>query len=198
MSQETTIRLFRDEADRENPYVRAILRYGERQAPGRYAFQCLGETDPRAGELQEVPTVVIRPFSRYVSFAHPGLDLEGYATYFSGHGVHVPPVVSAILTHLEETGGLRGHHRVVGSGIGIYLAAEMKKRGTVVTLMSHRQLLDRFHERGGLDPEEGIVNCSRVSVPGCVVNLSDNPREISRLTVQYLFRNLRALEGTAP
>ena len=204
-------------AQQEN-YRRSGFRYAHRNVRFRGKGTGTGESAPFVTSLAEVSLEDLCRFDRAffperrreflrlwrdpqggagAAWIREGV-LEGYATYFSGHGVHVPPVVSAILTHLEETGGLRGHHRVVGSGIGIYLAAEMKKRGTVVTLMSHRQLLDRFHERGGLDPEEGIVNCSRVSVPGCVVNLSDNPREISRLTVQYLFGNLRALEGTAP
>ncbi|ACZ19798.1 hypothetical protein [Thermanaerovibrio acidaminovorans] len=179
------VNLLRNRDDHSNPYVRAIVRFAQRNLGDMVLFDEIHQD--QGPFVMDRPTILIRPFASPVCFPHPAMDLEGYSTYFTEHPFHVPPVVSAVIRHLEDSGQLRDHHGVAGSGIGLFLAKALKARGVRVTLLGHRDL-------EAMTPGEmaamNVINCTVRPFDGCVVNLSENPREVSVLTVRFLYRNL--------
>lgn len=177
--------LLRNRGDESNPYVRSLVRFGQRHFGD---LLILDERDETMGPfLMESPTVLMRPFDVHVAFADPVFDLEGYSTFFSEHRFHVPPVVRAMIKHLVDQGLLRRRHGVAGSGIGMFLARRLKEMGVTVTLLSHRDLSAMTCRE---IQEMGVINCTCSPFQGCLLNLSENPREVSSLTVRYLYRNL--------
>ncbi|EHM10745.1 hypothetical protein TheveDRAFT_1627 [Thermanaerovibrio velox DSM 12556] len=179
------VSLLRNRSDGSNPYVRALVRFAQRHFGD---LLLLDEADETMGPfVMEAPAALIRPFGAYVCFTDPVFDLEGYSTYFSEHRFHVPPVVRAVIRHLWDNHLLRRSHGVAGSGIGLFLAKRLKEMGVRVTLLSHRDLARMGREE---IEELGVINCTSGSFDGCLINLSDNPREVSALTVRYLYRNL--------
>ncbi|MCX7828419.1 MAG: hypothetical protein N2315_04325 [Thermanaerothrix sp.] len=179
------VSLLRNHSDSSNPYVRALVRFAQRHFGD---LLLLDEMDETMGPFViDAPAALIRPFNAHVCFTDPVFDLEGYSTYFSEHRFHVPPVVRAMVRHLSDGGLLRQSHAVAGSGIGMFLAKRLKEMGVRVTLLSHRDLV-----RMSRDEIEAlsVINCTSGSFEGCLLNLSDNPREVSSLTVRYLYRNL--------
>ncbi len=185
------INILRNKDDNLNPYVRAIVRFAQQKLGNMVRFKEIYQD--QGPFVMNKPTILIRPFASSVCFPYPVMDLEGYSTYFSEHPFHIPPVVSAVVHYLESSGQLQNYHGVAGSGIGLFLAKALKTKGIRVTLLNHKDLET-------MTPKEimdmNIINCTVKSYDGCLINLSDNPYEISGLTVRFLYRNLlRTLEA---
>ena len=186
--EKNIINIYCNENDQDNPYIKSILRYNKKVMNDQFKFLIRTHNQFFVRTLIEEPSIVLRPYSSYVVFKNPICDLEGYHTYFNSGSVFVPPVVKAIISSIDlnETS-----YTIVGSGIGIYLASELKKLNMNLELITHNEL--RLLTKEEIISKR-IINCSRASVDGCLINLCDNPSNISKETVKNLFFNIeRAL-----
>lgn len=177
------IYIYCNENDQENPYIKSIIRYNKKVLDSQFDFQIKTNNQSFAKTNICHPSVILRPYDSVVVFTNPFFDLEGYHTYFSG-GLFTPPVVKAIISNLDLT---INNFTIVGSGIGMYLAMELKKLKKSLRLISHNDLLLMKKDEV---VSNNVINCSRISVDGCLINLCDNPLEISKSTVVNLFNNI--------
>ena len=136
------------------------------------------------------PVILLRPFkfvSKKTSFIiDPVLDVEGYL--YGEFSMYTPPVVNAILDLINTD--INDPIVVIGNGIGMHLARELKKLNLQVILLSHKQKNELAIYESKNYP---IVNCSlsEINCETCVLNLCSNPKQLNELTIKYLIDNIK-------